>query len=619
MKTYDVDIGGKTYEVDAPDPDTAWRYAQSYAETQKAKPYDSLPAGIKSVMNMGQALTFGFGDEILGGLGLVDKDRYRATVDQFRQEYPGSAMLGSLSASALLPLGAGKMAVNAPWTTAATVGGATGMLQGAGDAPTRKEALPDAVKGGAFGMVAGPAILGMAKPIGSVASALASKVPFVGDDLTKLLARNRVVDSFARDSADAKAVEQQMLHLGGEARIADAAGENTRTLLDLNANLPGTTQDKLERVIRSRIASRPDRLDQVVDAVSGGVGRAKSLTDALTAQQKGVASPLYKRAFGQSVEPSPQLIRDLEAARKLGAFGEAQKRSLANPSEYGPFSLDPAQQVLGGGKIGVNDIDHIKHGLDGLIDGQINALGKTSGYGRDLIALKNRILGEVDKLVPDYGAARNAFAGPASLKTAIEKGRKFWGENAESLSSSLSGMTKSEQDAFRVGAAEALREKVGAQSGQTQLLNIWKDRTMREKLSALLGDDVKYSQVEKILNSESELKRLEALGVSRNSRTFSREAAAEDQGMQIARDAFSMGVNAKTGNIPGLLMQGKSLAGRISTPENVRNAIGDILLQRYQPAELKALIEAQKKLFELRAATAAGFGSVAGRSDIPKK
>lgn len=37
MKTYEVDVGGKTYEVDAPDPDTAYRLASEHAASAKAR------------------------------------------------------------------------------------------------------------------------------------------------------------------------------------------------------------------------------------------------------------------------------------------------------------------------------------------------------------------------------------------------------------------------------------------------------------------------------------------------------------------------------------------------------------------------------------------------------
>ena len=47
MPTYDVDVGGKTYEVDAPDPNTAWRWA-NYTARQEAQ---------KSERTWGEAVT----------------------------------------------------------------------------------------------------------------------------------------------------------------------------------------------------------------------------------------------------------------------------------------------------------------------------------------------------------------------------------------------------------------------------------------------------------------------------------------------------------------------------------------------------------------------------------
>ena len=47
MPTYDVDVGGKTYEVDAPDPNTAWQWA-NYTARQEAQ---------KSERTWGEAVT----------------------------------------------------------------------------------------------------------------------------------------------------------------------------------------------------------------------------------------------------------------------------------------------------------------------------------------------------------------------------------------------------------------------------------------------------------------------------------------------------------------------------------------------------------------------------------
>lgn len=610
---------GKTYDIEGPEGATAEQLG-AFVSNQKPEAYD-VPPGLASAMNVGQAITFGFGDDIAGKVGL-DKGRYQATVDKFREENPKSAALGSVSGSLLLP-GAGVKALSKfnPWAVASAMGGGIGALTGYGESKSENatDRLKDAAGQGAGGMVMAPFLMGATKAAAPIASVLgnqaASHFPGVGEKYSQWLARNRVADSFSRDNVSAEQVRQNMYRLGAEARVADAAGENTRGLLDLNANLPGKTKDQLEQLIRERIASRPDRMDDIVYAVNGGYGRAKSMTDALSAQQLGVAAPLYKQAHALDFAPSPALVRDLEAARKLGAWGEAGKRSLANP-ENGPFSLDPAQQFLGKGNVAVRDIDHIKQGIDSLIERETNEFGKVSGLGRDLVSLKNRILGEVDSAVPVYKEARNAFAGPAALKSAIQKGQTFWNESAESIGDITKGMTASELEAFKIGASEQLRAMVGGQTGQNRLLNMWKDRNTREKLQALLGDDVKYDQVQKMIKNEETLKRLESLGAGRNSRTFSREAGAEQQTLDNAADLVAAGLSAKTGGLSSLISGLGKYSSRVGTPEPVRNAIGQILMGKYQPEEMKALELAQKAIAERKARTAAASGVAGGLNGL---
>lgn len=617
---------GKIYHIEGPEGATADQLGGFISSSNAPKPYD-VSTFTKRAMSLGQGATFGFGDEIAGALG-ADKERYRATLEQHKQEEPvGSAVsnvIGAFAApSALLKVPqylkkavpALELMSNNPLFTAGGTGLIYGGLQGAGDSSDGQGVGGEALKNGGIGAGLGLGILGTMKAVSPIAGALGSGIAakISGNDgsLTNWMARNRVADAFNRDGVTLRDVRANMQRLGGEARFADAAGENTRGTLDLNANLPGQTKDKLEELIRNRIATRPDRLDNVVYSVNGGVGSGRDVASALTAQQQGVAGPLYKQAHSVAFAPSPSLIRDLEAARSLGAWGEAQKRSLANPTN-GPFSLDPAQQFLGKGNVGVRDIDHIKQGIDSLIEKETDATtGKVSSFGRDLVGLKNRILRETDSAVPVYADARAAFAGPASLKTAIAKGRSFWNEGADNLETMMAGMNPSEQDAFRVGASDALRQKVGSQAGQNQLLNIWKDRNTREKLQALLGNDVKYSQVEQMLKGEETLKRLESLGPSRNSRTFSREAASEQQNFDNASDIVSAGLNAKTAGLSSLL---KPLVNRAATPEPVRNGIGSILMSKYSTDEMKALEMTMQAIKARKAAAAAAAGAAGGKS-----
>ena len=66
MPTYEVDVGGRTYEVDAPDPNTAWQWAnmtaQAPAPAAKPAPFSLadtglslLEAGTGAVKEIGRA------------------------------------------------------------------------------------------------------------------------------------------------------------------------------------------------------------------------------------------------------------------------------------------------------------------------------------------------------------------------------------------------------------------------------------------------------------------------------------------------------------------------------------------------------------------------------------
>ncbi len=616
---------GKTYDIEGPEGATAEQLG-SFIGSQGAKPYDVAP-GVASLMNVGQALTFGFGDELAGKLG-ADRARYNATLDKFKKDFPVEAGIGTVSGSMLLPGGVAKLLKNVPpLAAAASAGGVYGVAQGAGDSEDGKR-LEGATKSGALGMLAAPLVMGTAGAGGSILNALggqaASRFPGVGQKYSEWLARNRVAGALNRDNVSADDLASNMARLGPEARIADSAGESTRGALDVNANLPGKTANELENLIRNRIATRPDRMDAMVNTVNGGYGRAGDLSAAFERQKLGEAAPLYEQLHQMDVPVSPGLKSIFDSAKKLGAAGTASRIATA---ERVPFSLetkeasgafDALMNAQKTGRVSMRDADLVKRGIETLIERETDAVtGKVSTLGRSYVRLKNDLLGELDNLTVDpktgvslYKSARDAFAGPAAHQTAIRKGRSFWNENAEGIDALTSGMSNSEKEAFRVGASEQLREMVGTQSGQNRLLNFWKDRPTREKIKALVGNDVKYSDVEKMLKGEETLKRLESLGPSRNSRTFSREANAEQQTLDNASDLMAAGLNAKTGGLASMIAGLGKYSARVGTPEPVRDSIGSILMAKYATDEINALRLAQEAIKARRAAAASGSGAI---------
>lgn len=322
------------------------------ADATPSKPYDfgDFTPAIRSAMNVGQAMTFGFGDEIAGKLG-ADPARYRATVDQFRQDFPKSGMLGTVAGSLLIPGGVGKLAVTSPWQAASVAGGLAGGLQSLGDAPSDqpvRDTAQNAILDSATGLALGPAMMGTMKVGGAavspvvtpIASKLSQWIPGLSGHLDSLLARRGVVRGLDRDNLSIPDVSARMSELGPEARFADAGGESTRRVLDINATLPGKTKDSLEQLIANRQMGRRDRLQPAVDLVTGDMGRAMPQIESLTAQQKQAAAPLYAKLDAMEVPGDSKLLDLLNTAERQGLFKRAAQNADLLTAEGGkPFSL----------------------------------------------------------------------------------------------------------------------------------------------------------------------------------------------------------------------------------------------------------------------------------------
>lgn len=611
--------------------------------------YD-VPAGVASAMNVGQALSFGFGDEIAEWAG-ADRKKYNQTIENFKKEYPKSSLLGTVSGSMVLPFSAGSVvrvapkilpsvfAGMGPWQTAAVTGAAQGAAQSAGDAEPGNRIGPG-VEGAALGMALGPSIMGSTKMVGAPIAALLNpaltNTPFISKPVTEVLARNRVAQALMRDETSMRGeLMDTQRWLGPEARLADSAGENTRSLLDVTASMPGKTQKNLEYLIRRRQETRPDRLDPIVETINGGYGRPKDVVASLKAQKEAAAAPLYAQLEKTSVPVSDNLRANLQAANDIGAMAEAKKMAIAEKRAFSPSAFTGKPDPLSNAQatLSMRDADLVKRGLDALIDKQTDAItGKVTPLGRSYTLLKKDLVKELDGLTTDkntgvslYRSARDAYAGPAALEKAVNDGRRFVSMDAESLGTSMEGLSSSEKEAFRIGASEAVRNKLGAPAGQTEFLNQRVSRTIREKLMVLAdGDKQKYEQIIDGLRSEETLKRLENLGARRGSPTFGREAAAEDMAENTVADLAAAASKPASGIAAMIGRKISTGYRRGETPESVRNAIGDLLLGRLDaPGDqaIKRYIQAAKNrqlAAALQSGTAAG-GAASMASRLSEK
>ena len=593
------------------------------------------------VLSALQGPTLGFLDEAAGvGSGALSalqgkgytpgyesgRDYIRGAVKQHEEDYPiGSQVARGVSSLplALIPGGQARTATTlAKALQAAKVGAGYGAAQGVGESTAQDvEGLGrDALSGGALSAVTGGALSGVGSGIGAVGSNIAQRM---SQGSAGQVAREKLAEALGRDARGTLAqtpgaltnatdmAARRMQKLGPEATIADAGGASSRQLLDTLATLPGRSKQLAEGLIRERQSGRAGRLTAAANESLGTKGAGyqdtiQSLIDRKTKE----AAPLYKQLEGMSVRVDSELSGLLKAADS--AHGGAEL--LSRLRQEVPINISA---LKAGDDIPFAALDKIKQSLYDLGETSKRAGNKEVGaaYNKLRISLTNKM----DDLSPKneagsiYKQARNAFSGPAQLQDAVESGRGAMKSDAIGVSDMMKGMTQDQVEAFKVGALQSLRDKVGTESGQTSLLKMWKEPATSGKLKEIFGND--YKKFAADVAREARLKELESVG--RGSQTASRLYAAGDLDAQPISNAAQVATSIGSGQaLPAIAGSARGVAGmwnKVRMPEATRDEMARLLMMRGQGGqqELQNLKPMMDRLAaeRLRRASLTGIGA----------
>lgn len=579
--------------------------------------------GALSVLN---GPTLGFGDEIVGAvggalktltqpdLGLSDlvlgnkkksfsenyreaRDFARGAQDNQQEVNPWTTGVTQAMASAplvvlnplskLLPaIGTAKpMNMLSQALRAGLSGAAFGGVSGAGNstADDLGGVAGDAAKSAAVSGALSAGAIPIQRAVSGVAGNVAARV---SDSAAVNQAKAKIAEAFARDgrgSVVQSGASNPMLQalaryekLGESAVVADAGGQNTRQLLDTLATLPGKTKVGAEALIHDRQVGRAPRLISAAERAmgTGGERLAPNITRWIDERQT-AAAPLYEKLYRSQVNPDGGLIDLVRAADQLGVTRTAKDMATADRI---PFTLDLNKPQ----SFGMRDLDLVKQALDTKIASKVDKLnGGLTPEGASLLRLKTALVEKLDEMTTGQGGslyrqAREAFAGPSALMDAARAGRTAMQKDGVSINEITSGFTDSELKAFRVGAFESLRSKLGKEGGQTEVLKMWKEPATSEKLRSMFGNESSFRQFAAEVAKEGRLKGLESVG--RGSQTAARQYGAGDLDLAAIADAGHAASSASSGNLLGLLSAAGSTWNRVATPEPVRNKLGSILL-----------------------------------------
>lgn len=566
----------------------------SYLAGQSATPMQAA-----SVAQL-QGPAFGFLDELAGGVVGGAKTLYngkplRQNYEETRDWVRGAADKGASDNP--IRTGVAQMALTAPLgalsvgragvgllgqaLAGSAVGGATGLLGGAG--ASTADTAGGIAKDAGMGMLAGAVLpLGLV-PVARGAGAVASNIMArASDSSAAAFAKQKVAESFARDvrgNAVSDPIAQasaRMGKLGEEARIVDSGGLSVRGLLDTLATLPGQTKSATEAAIRARQSTRGDRMIGAADSALDAQGQRLSGTlETLMQQRSQDAAPLYAQLYKTDVPATKELASIVDAATQLGATKLG--RDIATAKRVG-YSLDTDTSAKTG-RYSARDIDLLKQAIDAQVMTKGTTGGEVTPLGVALNSLRSDLIKHMDGATSGlYAQARAAYAGPSAVMDAAKAGRAALTKDDAAIGTITSGMSASEMEGFKIGAFEALRNKLGARAGQTQMIEMWREPVMQEKLKAIFGNERAYREFASSVAAEGRMKGLESVG--RGSQTAARQYAAGDLDLEALKTLGPAVAGAAHGNVAGLLSAVPKAWNRVSTPEPVRDAMGRLLLQQ---------------------------------------
>jgi hypothetical protein len=567
--------------------------------TSDAPPLSDLVTGNKPTSLLGRA-----------GKWLVDDaDAGKARLDAENAPYkaasPIANAVGDVGGSIVVTLPVGGLVPNALRAAAgaktvvgivprAAQAAGVGAIYGGvtGTANSNADTAAGMLADGARSASTGAALGGVSTPAAAVVGAVGGNVmQRLSKTSAAEYAKQKVAEALARDARGTLATggytnplaqaAARMSKLGDEATLADAGGRNTNQLLDTLATLPGRTKDAAYNLLRQRTAGVGDRMRAAAeDALDTQGQRLPTTVESLITRRQKDSGPLYKQLRGTDIVPSQELVDIVKHAEDLGVTKLGREIATARQM---PFTLDAAAPA----KWNMGDLDHVKQGVDQVLSSRkaMNADGTLTPLGNAYQDLKTKLVAALDGATTNrqtgeslYRNAREAFAAPSQLIDAANAGKLAINRDEASIMSTMRGMSDNELQAFRIGAFEGLRAKLGTQGGQTNIMNMWKEPATQEKLKAVFGDQRAYREFASSVAKEAQMKRLQSVGAG--SQTAARQAGMGDLDLSALTEAGGALGAAKSGNLLSALGSAKNVWNRVATPQSVRDQMGSMLLAK---------------------------------------
>jgi hypothetical protein len=461
----------------------------------------------------------------------------RLGLEQYRQDFPGRAFaseIGGAIVPALVSRGR-----TAPESLAMSTGKGTGLgfVSGAGAGEgTLGERAEDGLFGAAMGFVATPALQLTGRVTGKAYRSVVDGMFASPDRLGKDAARDAIKSALEADAGTVDQAIAIVLSKAGKPYSLADIGPNTRAYLDAANVLPGPGKKAAKDFLDKRDRGIAARLTSDIQDAFGSRASFFDEFNALKEARSDLGKRLYERALSKKIPVNKELTGLLQRPSLQDAYNRgitiARERGMPTPKtriENGKLMTDQGE---------VTDIDteflHIlKMGLDDVV---FTGKSPVSGIGTTALnSVKDtraQFLNFIDRNNAAYKRARNYWAGETSAMDAMQMGRNFLRLDEDELAADIRKMSKSEKEAFRLGAMQNVLDRMGgAQMGETvtgAVGNPARDLIKNPRTVRLIGltfdDKTVFNRFINRLEDETEM-RLTSAQVLRGSQTAERTEA----------------------------------------------------------------------------------------------
>jgi len=602
-------------------------------------PYSGIAESARAV---GGGIALGLLDELEAALrtGSISGPEYerqrnqlREQQKQFGQDMPIVKTGLEIGGSLIVPFGAAKQVARlAPEAQAlvtgttlggqaargAAIGTATGAASGYGFA--EKDEGSAAAVGGVFGGLLGSSVPIVVDKFGTLIKNVLNSAG-IGDQQTatsKMLASYLKKDNLT--PTEAQQALDELRRIGVPNPVIADLGKSLQDLAYsayvVQSKAKGGTQEFLE----SRMIDQPN---DIVKGLVEKAGLAKNVNgfeylEALTANQSRLASQSYPDAYSKAISATPfRQYVDRPVFQK--AYEEAVKRA----GVFGQ-TLPDLSAIRNAQSVPTDILHQIKIGLDRIVDAETDPLTKKmTGYGGDVVKVKNEFNDLIKLLNPEYKKANAEFADAERIKNAFKMGEDYQKLDPAEAASKIKKLNSDEKEAFRLGVMADVNSRLGSLKSGDFTRQIFKSNDQKLLLRNAFTDTVDssgkvvksaqdaytdFSQYVKSLGQQSSTKQ-RVLG---GSRTDENAAVREDANL-----LGSLATATATGDMLSMLRAGGTAL--LSRAKGISSETSEALQKRLfsvDPVEQTAILQelnrrAQRPKTGLLTG-AAGVGSATG-------